>query len=83
MQQRCHGWRELQESSLAAVLGVCKGHVSFIFDFYIPFHRLIKTVQLSAHFDSLHAELLRASKPAMCLHWAPGACIAMQAMDPS
>ena len=29
MQQRCHGWRELQESSLAAVLGVCKGHVSF------------------------------------------------------
>ena len=33
MQQRCHGWRELQESSLAAVLGVCKGHASFILTF--------------------------------------------------
>ena len=50
MQQRCHSWRELQESSLAAVLGVCKGHVSFISD--IPFHWLLKTVQVSAHVGS-------------------------------
>ena len=28
MQQSCHSRRELQESSLAALLGVCKGHVS-------------------------------------------------------
>ena len=46
MQQGCHRWREVQESSLAAVLGVCKGHVSSCF--HTPCFWLIKMAQTSA-----------------------------------
>ena len=79
MQQRCHGWRKLQESSLATVLGVCKGHVSFISSCtYLVSCRLCRRLHVSPRHlkpsniactdtsDFLHAELLRTVRAPMC-----------------
>ena len=99
MQQRCHGWRELQESSLAAVLGVCKGHAPFILTFshlVTGYSALCKCLHVLTRHLSTKAFIIAGKDTSdflhaellrkqapMCLCRALEACIPMQAMGPS